>query len=657
MIDQVLKTHNRYSTPPLINSPILKARSSGKGDAIDDSQSLSVGKRISRLLRRLGQKPASETACPFWFDRNDASRPVARTCTITSQPQDAKALLVAKVLDYTADGIIVTDGELRILFVNPAFSAITGYACGDVCDKSLTMITRRANDLRFLRKIRDEVMEHGRWQGELWQCRCDGEQYLARLSVTSLLNADGRLINYIVVFSDITRLWQSAERISFLEHHDSTTGLANREKFLAHLRASVERASFSGCLLAVVLLDLSRYRLINAWLGNQCGDKLLRLVGRDLSKSIRTSDTLARINGDEFGIIIDQAESVSEITEIVNDLLLNCRQPKTICSRTIAMDASIGIAVSPLDGIISGSLLRYAAVALKQAKRQGPGTIHFFQVGMVTEVERRLDIEASLCNAIEANELTLHYQPQVRLADGLLVGVEALLRWESPQLGRVSPAEFIPVAEETGLIHDLGLWVLEHCCKQLVLWSRFSQLRHIALNVSILQIESGDLPQQITRLLERTGIDPSRLEIEVTESRLMQQAEQSITQLRQLRNLGIRIAIDDFGTGYSSLALLRHLPLHQLKLDKSFVDDILTDINCQAIARAVIALGKSLGLDVLAEGVEHAQQSNWLLNAGCDCAQGYYYDRPLPADLFVAHWLEARSPIRLEPCADRMPTG
>jgi diguanylate cyclase (GGDEF)-like protein len=397
--------------------------------------------------------------------------------------------------------------------------------------------------------------------------------------------------------------------------------------------------------VAVILLDLARFRLVNEALGPASGDQLLRLVAQQLTDAVETGDTLARVGGDEFGLIAEHCESLQAVTLRAEALLNACAKPQTIGGTTWTIEACVGIAVYPLDGDLWQTLIRHATVALKRAKARGPRTLQYFAPGMAQDVQKRLQLEAGLRRARVDGELWLAFQPQVRLSDGQIAGAEALLRWQSRRLGAISPTQFISLAEEIGLIGELGLWVIEKGCEQLARWEHLGfYVPRLAVNVSILQIEGDGLLDAVIAILTRTGIKPCRLELEITESMIMRRAEQTINQLRALRDLGLTIAIDDFGTGYSSLAYLRRLPLHQLKIDKSFIDDLPADTNSQAVARAVIGLGQSLGLETLAEGVENAAQAAWLKQAGCDLVQGYLYDRPRPAAEFAAGCRMASGP-------------
>jgi len=555
---------------------------------------------------------------------------------------DEQVRQAAKVFESTADAVMITDAERRLLAVNRAFTDITGYREDEVLGRTPELLQARRRDEALFRAVWDVLNKAGSWRGDVWNRRKDGELYRARMTASTVTGAAGEITNYIVVFSDITALTRSQERIDHLAYHDALTDLPNRVQFRTRLGHGLERAARDGERLAVLLLDLDRFKAINESFGPARGDALLCQMAATLAEVPRPGDTLARLGADEFGLLHEELVDVREAAEVARRLLEASARPQRLGDTEVAMTASLGIAVFPDDGEDVDTLLRHTEIALNRAKQRGPDVFEFFAPAMDEGVHERIRLENLLRQACARGELCLHYQPQVRLADGGLAGAEALLRWHSPELGRVSPADFIPLAEEIGLIGELGHWVVEQACEQVCGWDRAGlHLPRVAVNVSSRQLEGGDLPAQIGAILARTGIDPARLELEVTETAVMRRAEQSLAILEDLQRLGLRLSVDDFGTGYSSLAYLRRLPLQQLKIDKSFIDDLLADTNSQAIARAIIALARSLGLETLAEGVEHAEQADWLRREGCDLVQGYHFSRPVPADELAERWLKA----------------
>lgn len=575
----------------------------------------------------------------------DASGQVAR-CFGTAQDVTERELaqerlrVAASVFESTADAVMVIAEDHRIITVNPAFTRITGYPREAVDELELEAVLISAADHRFWEGLEAGIQERGHWQGEGWEQRQDGTLYRARLSVRTVSGERCKTARYVVALTDVTRLYETREQINFLSNYDSLTGLVNRSCFYSRLTRALQQAERSSDRLAILILDVDRFRVVNESIGPAAADQLLKQIAEALHGSIRPEDTIARIGGDEFGIILPGTDSTETIAEMVDRLQRCCAQRRVVDGQTITVTASVGVAGFPLDGLSSDLLMRHATIALKQAKSRGRQQRQYFQPSTGQACPDRLHLEACLSQALLSDELSLHYQPQVSLSDGRLVGAEALLRWQSPELGPVSPQQFIPIAEDMGLILDIGVWVLRKAAKQLAAWdSAGLRLPRLAVNLSILQLEDSDLADEIAGILKQHGLTPGRLDLELTESLIMRQAGQALLTLEALQQIGVRLAIDDFGTGYSSLASLHRLPVHQLKIDRSFVDPLPDDVQSQTITNAIIALGSSLGLDVLAEGVETAEQAVWLKNAGCHLVQGYHYSRPLPADAFVTEWL------------------
>ncbi|MFP4062074.1 MAG: EAL domain-containing protein [Halochromatium sp.] len=547
----------------------------------------------------------------------------------------------AQVFERTADGVIVADAEHRIIAVNPAFTQITGYAEDAVAGLAVEAVLANAYAPTFWERLPMSLREEGGCPVERWERRRDGSWYRARLTITTISDERDQLERYVILISDTTPLHRTQQQVEFLSHYDPLTGLANRSRFRARLTQILRRAEEGAGRVAVLIVDLDRFRVVNESLGPIAADDLLKQVANALSQVLQPMDTLARLGGDEFGVILPAVDAREPIIAITERLQQRCAEPRLIEGQSVTVTASVGIAVYPLDGRADDVLMRHADIALKQAKARGRQRVQHFEHAAVQGLPDRLKLEACLSQALLNDELHLHYQPQVCLSDGRLVGAEALLRWQSAEFGPVSPQHFIPVAEDMGLIHKIGAWVLRQAARQLAAWDRAGgqRLPRVAVNLSILQLEDPDLVPMIEELLRHHRLAPGRLELELTESLLMQQAGQSSSRLDALRALGVRLAIDDFGTGYSSLAYLHRLPMHQLKIDRSFIDPLPGDPHSQTIANAIVALGTSLGTEVLAEGVETAEQAAWLLEAGCTLAQGYHYSRPLAPEVFVERWL------------------
>ena len=560
---------------------------------------------------------------------------------------EAELKLAANVFDNAMDGVVVTDLGARILSVNPAFTEITGYSAAEVVGRTPRLLRSEHHGPGFYRSLWQSLLRDGRWEGEIWNRRKNGEVFLEWLSIGVVTDKDGQPMRYVGVFNDITEMRRKDENIRHLAFHDPLTGLANRALLLDRLEHGIDLARRDRCRIGVIFIDLDRFKVINDSLGHDVGDELLRQIAGRLAGCLRESDTIARIGGDEFVVLIKDAGELSDYAALAEKVIAAVGEPLEVCGHAMQTGASVGIACYPEDGEEVVVLMKHADAAMYAAKAAGRGTYRFFQKAMTERAVHRLKLEMELRNAVASGDLELHYQPQVALAGGELCGVEALVRWRHPQLGLVPPSDFIPLAEETGLIGPLGDWVLAEACRQLALWqAQGLSVPRVAVNLSALQLQQGDLIERIVGLARRHGIAPTALEIELTESAVMANPEYISRVFARLRNLGVRIAIDDFGTGYSSLAYLRRLPIDTLKVDRSFVMNADRDAGDAQIVRTVIALAHSLHLEVVAEGVESEAQAAFLRSCGCATVQGFLYARPLPARAFEA-WLrerEARPP-------------
>ena len=432
---------------------------------------------------------------------------------------------------------------------------------------------------------------------------------------------------------EIEEAKRTAQRYDFLTHHDNLTGLPNREQFLEQLQRAIVRQPRNRLGIAILLLDIDNFKKVNDTLGHFFGDQLLRTVGKRIEQTIRDGDTVARLGGDEFIVLIDDMEDKRYAGPVAQKILDALARPFLLGEREIHISASIGIALYPSDGDSAEQMLKNADTAMYHAKAQGKNNHQFFAVDMNIMAERRLMLEQHLRHALKLGELSLDYQPQIDLASGEIIGVEALLRWSNPHLGEISPSQFIPVAEDTGLILPIGAWVLRTACAQAQAWHDlgWSPLR-MAVNLSPRQFQQADLKETVADVLAESGLNPAFLELEITETMMMQRTESTLAILKDLKNLGIRFAMDDFGTGYSSLSYLKRFPIDVLKIDRSFVRDIGTDSDDAAIVNAIIAMSSKLKLQTIAEGVENMAQVNFLHRHRCDCAQGYFFGKPQPAD-------------------------
>ncbi len=550
----------------------------------------------------------------------------------------AERSLFARVFQHTTEGILITDPQQRIVGVNRAFSAITGWAEYEVIGRTPALLKSGRHDEDFYAGMWQAVSERGVWQGEVWNRRKDGSVYPEWLTINRISGDDGQVTHFVGMFSDITVIKEQQARLDYVAHHDALTGLPNRMLLLARLEHSLQRAQRDFSHRALLFVDLDRFKTINDSLGHAAGDRLLEEAAQRMSVLLRREDTLARLGGDEFVIWLEGVENETAIMVVARKLLEAMQQSFVIEGHSLFVTCSIGISRYPEDGSDAPALIQHADTAMYEAKAQGRNACAFYTPALTNAVRERLQLEHALRLAIERQELFVVYQPQIDIGSGRLVGAEALLRWQHPEHGLIAPDRFIPIAEETRLIVSIGEWVLEQVCQQLQRWDALGfHLPRIAVNVSVHQLEQDGFTDRVAQILQRCRMDPARLEIEITESTLMQTAD-AHERLDKLRALGIWLAIDDFGTGYSSLGYLRRLPVQRLKIDRSFIRDVPGDAGDEAITRAVIALARSLGLEVLAEGVENREQERFLRQEGCPLAQGYHYAKPQAATQFVASW-------------------
>jgi len=556
---------------------------------------------------------------------------------------DEELSIAASVFETSLNGVVITDADARILKTNRSFSRILGYSAEEMLGKKTNVFNSQRHDATFYRELWRSLEHDGEWQGEIWDRRKDGEIVPLWQSITTLRDAEGRVKNYVGVFYDLSDQKRSAAHIHHLAYFDALTDLPNRMLFNDRCAQALEMAERGGRPLALLFLDLDRFKYVNDTLGHQVGDELLCKVARRLTRGLRRSDTVARLGGDEFIVLMQNCRGRDCARRLASRIIALLDKPFVVMGHRLDIRTSIGISLYPTDGTDTETLVKNADLAMYQAKEHGRGQFLFYEPKFGEQVKERLFLESELRDALRRGELTLHYQPQLDLTSGRIVGSEALLRWHHPARGMISPVKFIPVAEDTGLIVEIGEWVLRTACHQTAAWLADGLGPHrIAVNLSGAQIERGDVVATVGRILEETGLPVSSLELEVTETYVMRKAKESIRVLEGLRDLGVGLAIDDFGTGHSSLAYLQRLPVDKLKIDRSFVTDLAEGENQAAIARAVIALGHSLRLQVLAEGVETTEQARFLQEHGCDEVQGFLYGRPMDAEALRAR-LEAQT--------------
>jgi diguanylate cyclase (GGDEF)-like protein/PAS domain S-box-containing protein len=553
---------------------------------------------------------------------------------------EAQLRIWATVLDHSGDIIFVTDAQKRIIAVNRAFEAITGYSEHEVIGRDPHFLASRGQKPDFYRELWAVVDEVGHWQGEVEDRRKDGQPLPLWLAITAAADKTGNIQHYIGIGSDISDRKEVESRIQFLAYHDALTGLPNRVLFQDRLELAMAHAKRQGTRAAVLFLDLDRFKNINDSLGHHVGDELLKEVSVRLSHCIRADDTISRQGGDEFLVLLHHLSEPDDVAQVATKILRELAIPFPIRSMELHISGSIGIALYPDDGHDSETLIRNADAAMYYAKELGRNNFQFFVAELNARVSTRLMLENSLRRAIEREEFLLYYQPQVNARTGDVVGIEALLRW-SRKGKLIQPEEFIGLAEETELIIPIGEWVLSEACRQLALWQAAGLPRtRLAVNLSAVQFQQKGAFERLGKLLKNACRDPGCIEMELTERTLMQDAETSLRYLTILKEIGVGLAVDDFGTGYSNLSYLFRFPIDRLKVDRSFVRDLPTVGADRAVTEAVIALAKSLRLAVIAEGVETAEELAALLERDCEEIQGFYFAPPLPAAEFTTWWLQ-----------------
>jgi len=550
----------------------------------------------------------------------------------------------AKVFESTTDGVSITDPAGNMIAVNRAFTVITGYTEAEVLGSNPRILKSGRQDKAFYQALWNSITQTGSWSGEIWNRRKNGEIYPEWLTISGVTDGAGKLTNYVGVFSDISQIKQSEAERERLAHFDPLTGLPNRLLFNARLDHAIQRAERDDTLLTLLFIDLDRFKTVNDALGHPIGDRVLREVARRLGRSVRAEDTLARLGGDEFVIALERGGDATQASSMADKLLAALTLPFDLDGQTVFIGASIGISAYPADGKDAATLLKNADAAMHQSKDDGRNTFRFYNAAMTRSARERLTLETNLRHAIEQQEFLVYYQPQIDVGSGDILGVEALVRWDHPASGLIAPDRFIPLAEETGLIVPLGEWVLFTACTQGKAWlddAAVPTLR-VAVNLSPRQFRQSNLAAHVRAVLDASGLPPGLLELEVTESAVMENPDQASATLRDLKALGITISIDDFGTGYSSLAYLKRFPIDKLKIDQSFIREIPQDQSDMEIAATIIAMARNLHLKVLAEGVETEEQLAFLQIHGCDAYQGYLCSRPVPA-AELDQWLAQRA--------------
>ncbi len=562
----------------------------------------------------------------------------ARIAGLAVQRANAETKLrqAAAVFNSTREGVVITDLVPRIIAVNPAYTEITGYDEADVIGCNPAVLQSNRQDEAFYQSLWANLLEHGYWQGEIWNRRKNGEVYPQLLAISTVRDSEGAPKNYVGVMTDISQIKKSEANLQRLAHYDPLTDLPNRLLIHSRLEHALAHGQREGTQVAVLFLDLDRFKNVNDSLGHPVGDHLLRALTRRLHQRVRGDDTFGRLGGDEFLIILDSIHRPEDATNVARKLIQVLEEPFELPNgKEIYVGASIGISLYPQDGEEATTLIQHADAAMYQAKEQGRNTLRFYTPALTAAANKWMEMESHMRRGLSNGEFILHYQPQVEIESGRLMGCEALLRWDDPVAGLVSPADFIPLAEDTGLMIPLGEWVLHAACAQYKEW--LDKGMHdfcISINLSGRQLQQHDIVAQIAAVIEKYKLPADRIKFELTESMLMGRGEEAATLLNSIKALGVRISIDDFGTGYSSLAYLKRFPIDELKIDRSFVRDIPDDFNDAEIAAMIIAMARHLRLRVVAEGVETQEQADFLAAHGCEFYQGYLFRPPLPAEEF-----------------------
>ena len=539
----------------------------------------------------------------------------------------------AIVFENTSEGIFVTNSDPRIVSINSAFCDITGYTEDEVIGKNPSILNSGRHDADFYQNMWLSIEGDGCWSGEIQNRRKNGELYTELLSINSFKNDRDKVIQYVGVFTDISSIKETEYQLEHLAHHDPLTNLPNRLLCNTRLEHELQVAKRHDQKVAVMFIDLDMFKNINDSLGHAFGDELLKKVTARMSDHIRDEDTIARLGGDEFVLIIGSLKNKTDATHFAENVLELFLEPFDIGEHEIFIGASIGISIYPDDAHDSETLLRNADTAMYRAKSLGRNNFQFYTSDLTSDAHERLSMETYLRHALEKNEMVLHYQPQYSIATGEMIAVEALIRWQHPEFGLIYPDKFIGLAEETGLIIPIGEWILETACQQLIRWqSTGCPPLRMAINLSARQFWKTDLAETVRTILIKTGVDASRIDLELTESIIMHDTKSTIDTLNEFHDMGVELSIDDFGTGYSSLSYLKRFPINRLKIDRSFVSDIAVDKNGDDMINLIVALGHCMDLKVLAEGVETEDQLNYLREHGCDEVQGYHFSRPIPAD-------------------------
>ncbi|MGA7799386.1 MAG: EAL domain-containing protein [Gammaproteobacteria bacterium] len=630
VVGQNVKVLMPTSTRDLHDEYLAEFRRSGKADCLGaisrEVEGLRADGTVFPMDLRVSELPLEDKRLFIGVVRDVSQR--KRT--------ELELTQLASAVKQTADMVVITDREGVIEYANQAFEAIAGYDRLEAVGQRLSMIKSGRHSKRFYRRVWQVILAGEVCREVFVNRKKDGTIYYEEKTISPLRDEQGIITHFVSTGRDITERIRAQEHLNYLAHHDALTELPNRTLFMDRLRRAIGRARRTGRYLAVLFLDLDRFKQINDTLGHEVGDRILQAIARRLSDSVRAGDTLARLGGDEFVLLVEDLADTDTIAHVVEKIMEAMAAPVLLEERDYFLTASIGVAVYPTDAADGGALLRLADVAMYQAKKRGRNHYQFYRADMNARAHERLGMENRLRRALSNGEFELHYQPKLDLRSGRIVGVEALIRWQSPELGRVMPGDFIPLLEETGLIVAVGRWVLREACRQARQWQLqgLDQL-NVACNISGFQFHRDDLVDAVQVALEESGLDAQCLELELTESVLMEEADNAIETLARVKRHGVGLSIDDFGTGYSSLAYLKRFPIDCLKIDRAFVNDICHDPDDASIVSTILAMAQRMRLTVVAEGVETVEQLAYLRAEGCAQMQGYLLSPPVAASVIV----------------------